>query len=148
MAHNLSDEKLMEYLTAFEYYDKDGDGIITLKELSSIIRNFGKNPTDKQLQEMMDEIDIDGNGTIDFNEFITLIIKQMKDLDLEEEMKEAFNVFDKDGNKSLTSHEMRTIFLNLKGKGIPEIEIEQMIQAADLDGDGTIDYEEFIRMMR
>ena len=80
-----------------------------------------------------------------FNEFIFLIIKKLKDLDLEEEMKDAFKVFDKDGNKVLTAHEMRQIFMGMKE--VAENEIELMIKEADLDGDGQIDYEEFLRMM-
>jgi Ca2+-binding EF-hand superfamily protein len=109
------------------------------------MKSLGQNVNEKQLEEIIQEIDADGSGSMDFNEFIFLIIKKMKDLDLEEEMKEAFKVFDKDGNKVLTAHEMRQIFMNMKG--IPESEIEMMIKEADLDGDGQIDYEEFLRMM-
>jgi calmodulin len=145
MAHNLSEEKLMEYRVAFEFFDKDSDGQINTNELNTIMKSLGQNVNEKQLEEIIQEIDADGSGSMDFNEFIFLIIKKMKDLDLEEEMKEAFKVFDKDGNKVLTSHEMRQIFMNMKG--IPESEIEMMIKEADLDGDGQIDYEEFLRMM-
>ena len=146
MAHNLSQEKLIEYKTAFEFYDKDGDGTITLKELGAILKNLGKNPTQKQLEQMYIEIDSDGNGEIDFYEFVAFINKKMKDLDIEEELKEAFNVFDQDGNKVLTSHELGVIFSNLKG--IPGNEIDEIIREADLDNDGYIDYEEFIRAMK
>jgi calmodulin len=145
MAHNLSDEKLMEYRVCFEFYDKDNDGQITTKELGSVIKSLGQDVTAKKLEEIIREIDADGSGSVDFSEFIFLIIKQMKDLDLEEEMKEAFKVFDKDGNKVITAHEMRAIFVGMKE--IPETEIELMIKEADLDGDGQIDYEEFLRMM-
>lgn len=145
MAHNLSEEKLMEYRTAFEVFDKDNDGMITTKELGSVIRNLGQNPTERQLNEMIREVDADGSGTIDFKEFIGLIIRKMKEPELDEEMKEAFAVFDKDGNKVITSHEMRAVFSNIKD--IPEEDVEEMIKEADIDGDGQIDYEEFIRMM-
>jgi calmodulin len=145
MAHNLSDEKLMEFRVAFEFFDKDSDGQINTNELNVIMKSLGQSVNEKQLEEIINEIDADGSGSMDFNEFIFLIIKKMKDLDLEEEMKEAFRVFDKDGNKVLTAHEMRQIFMDMKG--IPENEIEMMIKEADLDGDGQIDYEEFLRMM-
>ena len=146
MAHNLSQEKLIEYRTAFEFYDKDGDGKITLKELGAILRNLGKNPTQKQIEQMFIEIDSDGNGVIDFYEFVSFINKKMRDLDIEEELKEAFYVFDQDGNKVLTSHELGAIFSNLKG--IPSNDIDEMIREADLNNDGYIDYEEFINSMK
>lgn len=47
---------------------------------------------------MVNEVDADGNGTIDFPEFLTMMARKMKDTDSAEEIKEAFKVFDKDGN--------------------------------------------------
>ncbi len=145
MAHNLSYEKRMEYLTAFEVFDKNHDGVINIKELGSILRNLGQNPTEKQMHEMILEVDTDGSGTIDFKEFIGLIIRKTKESDLDDEIKDAFGVFDKDGNKIITSHEMRGVMSRIKV--ISEEDIEEMIGEADIDGDGQIDYEEFIRMM-
>jgi len=40
----------------------------------------------------------EGNGTIDFDEFLNMMAKKMKETDSEEELREAFRVFDKDGN--------------------------------------------------
>ena len=48
-----------------------------------------------QLQDMINEVDADGNGTIDFPEFLTMMARKMKDTDSEEEIREAFRVFDK-----------------------------------------------------
>ena len=47
---------------------------------------------------MINEVDADGNGTIDFPEFLSLMARKMKDTDTEEELIEAFKVFDRDGN--------------------------------------------------
>ena len=46
---------------------------------------------------MINEVDADGNGTIDFPEFLTMMARKMKDTDSEEEIREAFRVFDKVG---------------------------------------------------
>ena len=62
---------------------------------------------------MINEVDADGNGTIDFPEFLTMMARKMKDTDSEEEIKEAFKVFDKDGNGYISAAELRHVMTNL-----------------------------------
>ena len=146
MVENLTDEKIMEFKAAFELFDKDRNGKITSKELGTVMRGLGQNPTEEELKQMIREVDLDGNGTIDFKEFLCLMVKKMKDTDTDEELLEAFKVFDRDGNGFITSHELRNI-MNSLGEGLSPEEIEEMIKEADLDNDGQIDYEEFVKMM-
>lgn len=49
-----------ELREAFNVFDKDGDGTITTKELGTVMRSLGQNPTDDELQEMINEVDVDG----------------------------------------------------------------------------------------
>lgn len=56
------------------------------------MRSLGQNPTEAELQDMINEVDADGNGTIDFPEFLTMMARKMKDTDSEEEIREAFRV--------------------------------------------------------
>ncbi len=79
MAVNLSGEKIAEFRAAFELFDKDRDGQITTKELGTIMRNLGQNPNETELTVMIKEVDVDGSGTIDFKEFLGLMVKSMKD---------------------------------------------------------------------
>ena len=146
MAENLSEEKIAEFRAAFELFDKDRDGKITTKELGTVMRNLGQNPTDNELQEMINEVDLDGNGTIDFKEFLGLMVRKMKDTDTEEELMDAFKVFDIDGGGYITADEIRYVMETL-GEPLTIDEIEDMIKDADLDSDGQINYEEFVRMM-
>jgi len=92
------------------------------------------------------QIDADGNGTIDFPEFLTMMARKMKDTDSEEEILEAFKVFDKDGNGFISAAELRHIMTNL-GEKLTDEEVDEMIREADIDGDGQINYEEFVKMM-
>ena len=94
MADQLTEEQIAEFKEAFALFDKDGDGTITTKELGTVMRSLGQNPTEAELQDMINEVDADGNGTIDFPEFLTMMARKMRDTDSEEEIKEAFKVFD------------------------------------------------------
>jgi len=115
---------------------------------------------------MINEVDADGNGNIDFPEFLTMMARKMKDTDSEEEIKEAFKVFDKvwqfccgarrnaqsllknrkDGNGYISAAELRHVMTNL-GEKLSDEEVDEMIREADVDGDGQINYEEFVKMM-
>ena len=95
---------------------------------------------------MIEEVDTDGNGTIDFPEFLSMMARKMQDTDTEEEIREAFKVFDKDGNGFISAAELRHVMTTL-GEKLSEDEVEEMIREADVDGDGQINYDEFVKLM-
>ncbi|XP_045176843.2 calmodulin-like [Mercenaria mercenaria] len=146
MAEKLTEEQISELKEAFSLFDKDGDGTITTKELGTVMRSLGMNPTGAELQDMINEVDADASGTIDFSEFINLMANKMNDTDTEKEMLDAFRVFDKDGNGQISAAELRLVMTNL-GEKLTDEEVNEMIREADTDGDGQINYEEFVAMM-
>jgi len=64
MADQLTEEQIAMFKEAFSLCDKDGSGTITTKELDTVMRSLGQNPTEAELQDMIDEVGADGNGTI------------------------------------------------------------------------------------
>jgi calmodulin len=146
MTENLTEEQIAEFKEAFQIFDKDGDGSITTKELGTVMRSLGQNPSEEELSIMIEEVDEDGSGTIDFKEFLGLMARKMKETDTEEELIEAFKVFDRDGNGLISAHELRFV-MTTAGEQLTDEEIEEMIREADEDNDGYINYEEFVRMM-
>ncbi|BGP19599.1 Calmodulin-3 [Rhodosporidiobolus nylandii] len=139
----LSEAQIAEFKEAFSLFDKDGDGTITTRELGTVMRSLGQNPTEAELQDMINEVDADGNGQIDFPEFLTMMARKMKDTDSEDEVREAFKVFDKDGNGFISAAELRHVMTNL-GEKLSDTEVEEMIREADVDGDGQINYDDLI----
>ena len=104
-----------------------------------ILRSLGVNPTDSELQDMINEVDSDGNGTIDFAEFLTMMVRMMKNTDSEEEIRETFKVFDKDGDGTITTKELGTVMRSL-GQSPAEAELQDMIMEVDVDGNGAHSY--------
>lgn len=63
-ADQLTEEQIAEFKEAFSLFDKDGDGTITTKELGTVMRSLGQNPTEAELQDMINEVDADGEYLI------------------------------------------------------------------------------------
>jgi calmodulin len=123
-------------------------GTITTKELGTVMRSLGQSPTEEELQEMVDEVDADGSGAIDLQEFLTLLARQMREASGadEDELREAFHVFDQDQNGFISRDELRHVLQNL-GERLSEEELAEMLREADADGDGQINYSEFAKVM-
>ncbi|KAJ3016660.1 UNVERIFIED_CONTAM: hypothetical protein HDU68_012098 [Siphonaria sp. JEL0065] len=145
-AIGFTEQQISEFKEAFALFDKDGDGTITAIELGTVMRSLGQHPTDEELKDLMNEVDEDGNGSIEFNEFLLLMARKLKDADSEEELKSAFKVFDKDGNGFISAEELRSVMANL-GEKLSEADIDAMIRENDTDSDGQINYQEFLTMM-
>ena len=62
------------------------------------MRSIGQNPTEDEILNLVVEYDVNGDGTIDFDEFCEMMLKQNKDIDQTVEIREAFKIFDRDGN--------------------------------------------------
>ena len=110
------------------------------------MRSLGQNPTEADLQDMINEVDTDDSGTMEFAEFLAMMSSSGKDADIEDELKEAFRVFDKDGNGYISAAELRHVMTYL-GEKLTDEEVDDIIGEGDVDGDGQLNYEEFVKMM-
>ena len=70
---SLTSDQIAEFKEAFALFDKDGDGTISSSELETILTSLGQKPTKEELEDMINEVDADGNGEVDFDEFLSLI---------------------------------------------------------------------------
>ena len=146
MVENLTDETINQFHYLFDLFDKDSSGTITTKELGTVMRNLGQNPSEEELKQLIREVDLNGDGTIDFKEFLCLMVKKMDDSDIDQELQDAFKFFDGDKDGYITSLELRNAMNNLGDNLSPE-EVEEMIKEADLDNDQKIDYDEFMKVI-
>ncbi|GAY50923.1 hypothetical protein CUMW_130350 [Citrus unshiu] len=132
-------------LRMFKSIDTDNSGTITLEELKQGLAKQGTKLSEYEAKQLMEAADADGNGTIDYHEFITATM-HLNRMDREEHLYTAFQHFDKDNSGFITTEELEQV---LREYGMNDgKDIKEVISEVDNDNDGRINYEEFVTMMR
>ncbi|KAK9875171.1 hypothetical protein WA026_005963 [Henosepilachna vigintioctopunctata] len=149
-------EELQEIEEAYNIYaiptgmpadddEEEPPRILGTHNLAAAMKDLGYEPTEAETFAMIDQVDPDKTGFIDFKTFIYLLRKNVKTMN-EDDLRIAFAVFDKDGNGTISIPEIKYITLHL-GLQYPPDEIEDMMREADGDGDGKISFEDFAYFM-
>ncbi|KAG9454951.1 hypothetical protein H6P81_007855 [Aristolochia fimbriata] len=141
----LSEEEIMGLKAEFKNMDSDNNGTITLEELKQGLAKQGTKLSHYEVEQLMEAADADGNGNIDYDEFITATM-HLKGTDREDHLYTAFQYFDKDNSGFITMEELEQA---LKEYGMQDDrDIKEIISEVDGDNDGRINYDEFAAMMR
>jgi len=135
-----------EFKEAFDEFDKDGSGSISTKELLHVMRSIGQNPTEDEINELVMESDMNGDGTLQLNEFIEMMKKKSSESDQTEELRMAFHMFDRNKDGYVDAKELKSL-LTTMGERLTQEELEEFMRLADMDGDCKLDYEEFAKVM-
>ncbi|KAL3614203.1 hypothetical protein CASFOL_042277 [Castilleja foliolosa] len=134
-----------ELKQTFNKFDSNKDGKISPDEYKAILKALGKvNLLTKEVQKIFEVADMDGDGFIDFNEFVEVQKKSggVKTADLHR----AFQTIDKDNDGKITADEVHELLQKL-GERCSFKDCQKMVRAVDSNGDGVIDSDEFMTMM-
>mmetsp|Transcript_32035 Transcript_32035/g.51456 ORF Transcript_32035/g.51456 Transcript_32035/m.51456 type:complete len:159 (+) Transcript_32035:27-503(+) len=142
----LTEEQQAEFRQAFDLFDLNKNGKITHKELKKIMQGLGQNPTEVEIDELIKEIDADGDGQIDFDEFLAMLTRKANTNQIEDDIEKAFKVFDKGNRGKIGPNELREIMLGL-GEDLSDEQLNIMIKEIDSDGDGYVTLEDFKTVM-
>ncbi|KAK7363739.1 hypothetical protein VNO77_05893 [Canavalia gladiata] len=145
IAENLSEEEIKGLKAMFANMDTDSSGTITYEELKTGLARIGSRLSEAEVKQLMEAADVDGNGSIDYIEFISATMHRHR-LERDEHLYKAFKYFDKDNSGYITRDELETA-MTQHGMG-DEATIKEIISEVDTDNDGRINYEEFCAMMR
>ncbi|KYO03399.1 centrin-1, partial [Plasmodium reichenowi] len=94
--NELNEEQKLEIKEAFDLFDTNGTGRIDAKELKVAMRALGFEPKKEDIRKIISDVDKDGSGTIDFNDFLDIMTIKMSERDPKEEILKAFRLFDDD----------------------------------------------------
>jgi calcium-dependent protein kinase len=146
VAGQLAESDIEQLRDLFLAMDKDGDGHLTAAEIREGLQRANVNvPAD--LQKVMESIDVDGSGCIDYTEFLAAALDQ-RTYAQEDLCWAAFNMFDKDGDGSISVEELARIIDGEVGETMEAGNVDELMQEVDTNGDGRIDFSEFMDMMR
>lgn len=121
-------------------YDRNNTGNITSRTLKFLLRGLGDNVSEEEVDTKLKEMDEDGNGTIDFHEFLLYMLEKINKQNLCSDIIEIFKIFDREDSGFLTKTEIKIITRGL----IDDHAIDRFCEEADIDHEGEINYKTFL----
>ncbi|CAG7860657.1 calmodulin-like protein 30 [Brassica rapa] len=133
-----------EMRRVFNRFDSDKDGKISQTEYKVVLRALGQERAIQDVPKIFKAADLDGDGFIDFKEFIDAHKRSggIRSLDI----RNAFWTFDLNGDGKISAEEVMSVLRKL-GERCNLEDCKRMVRAVDADGDGLVNMEEFMRMM-
>ncbi|KAF5459794.1 hypothetical protein F2P56_019712 [Juglans regia] len=146
IAEHLSVEEVGVIRNMFAMMDTNRDGKVTYEELRAGLREVGSRLAEPEIKMLMEAADVDGNGVLDYGEFVAVTIHIQK-MENDEHFRRAFMFFDKDGSGYIESNELREGLADNSGETDMDV-VNDIMREVDTDKDGRISYEEFVAMMK
>jgi calmodulin len=145
---HLSAEEIAEFQEIFNLVDRDGGGSITAAELGELMDTLGIDATPDEIDAMIKEIDQDGNGDIDFEEFVAVMSRKVNATYTADQVKNAFRVFESNTPAGHVRAEglMRALCTYGVEKLTPE-QADDLVGQLEVDNNGLINYAEYVSMM-
>lgn len=148
IAGQLNEDQIKALRETFMSLDNNGDGLLTRAELKEGLEKCGLKEIPPDLQQIMEGIDSDGSGAIDYTEFLAATLD--KRLYVQEDVCwQAFRVFDQNGDGKISMDELNQVLANGDVQDVVNAKaIADLMKEVDGNGDGHIDFQEFMAMMR
>ncbi|KAF2288523.1 hypothetical protein P3X46_008793 [Hevea brasiliensis] len=146
IADFLSIEEVEDIKEMFRKMDTDNDGIVSIEELKAGLRNFNSQLAESEVQMLIEAVDANGKGTLDYGEFVAVSL-HLQRMANDEHLRKAFSCFDKDGNGYIEPDELRDALMEDGADDFTNV-ANDIFQEVDTDKDGKISYDEFVAMMK
>jgi len=142
----LGEEQVMEIKDAFDLFDKDRSGEITVGEMLEAMRSLGYDTEGGEAAEHVKNLDKDGSGALEFNEFYELLTARFSENTSKEELQRVFALFDTDKTGEISLANMRAI-ADTVGDQVTDDELGDIVSKNDMDTDGKLSFEDFYNVL-
>jgi calmodulin len=132
----LSGFQLQEIKEAFKKFDRDGNGYIDASELFTTLQMLGSSATHEQVLDMIRSVDVDGSGTVEFEEFLVIMARRIITTEGEMELEQALLLFKPDESGRVPCVEIRTMLGGYGEQPLEPDELEELLRLADPGGTG------------
>ncbi|XP_058484783.1 calmodulin-like protein 4a isoform X1 [Solea solea] len=146
MAKFFTPVEINEYKECFSLYDKKQKGKIDAKDLITVMRCLGTSPTFSEIARHLQVHKIEKTGELDFSSFLTMMHRQKQQEDPKTEILEALRMTDKQKKGFISASELRAK-LTMLGEKLTDREVDELFREANVKSNGTINYEEFTKMV-
>lgn len=146
IAEHLSVEEVEVIKEMFAIMDTDHNGRVTLQELKAGLKKVGSKIDEPEMELLMEAADVDGNGYLDYGEFVAITI-HLQRLSNDEHLRTAFLFFDKDSSGYIERAELSDALSDDSGQTDDAV-LNHVLQEVDTDKDGRISFDEFVAMMK
>jgi len=147
IASQLGESQIKGLRDIFMAIDANGDGLLTVNEMKEGLNKAGLKEIPPDLQQIMEEVDSDGSGVIDYTEFLAATLDK-KTYMAEDVCWQAFRVFDRNGDGKIDKNEIANVLNDGDVQNAAAKDMAEIIKEIDKNGDGEIDFQEFMAMMR
>ncbi|XP_022772318.1 probable calcium-binding protein CML29 [Durio zibethinus] len=127
---------------AFRPFDADNDGAINAAELGGLLGSLGFDPSEQDVQAIMQQGDTNNDGLLSIEEFLDMNTKDMELGELGNFLRRSLRAFDVEGYETLRAAELHEVMGNL-GIEFSLKDCQAVIAAMDADGDGAVSLEDF-----
>jgi len=142
--HVMTEEEKQPIIRVFRTFDTDGDAKLSKPELATAMKQIlAENRAEGAADRVMQTLDLDNNGFLDFSEFL-IAASDLSSLLSARSLKVAFDLFDEDKSGSISISEFRTV---LKVGEHPEV-LDDLIAKVDKNKDGELGLEEFTKLIK
>jgi len=135
--------QIQEFKEAFNMIDANKDQLIDQTDLAEIYASLGKNPSDKELDEMIKM----APGPINFTMFLTMFGEKLMGTDPEDVIKNAFQCFDDNGDGKINDEYLREL-LTTMGDRFTDEQVDQLFHDAPISSTGDFNYTEFTKQLK
>ncbi|GMH18715.1 hypothetical protein Nepgr_020556 [Nepenthes gracilis] len=146
IAEHLSVEEVAGIKERFEVMDTGKKGKIEFEELKVGCAKLGFHMPDSDVRVLMEVADVDGDGFLDYKEFVALSV-HLRKIGNDEHIRKAFSFFDKNDSGYIEIEELRDALADVVGDNSEDV-INAIIREVDTNKDGRISYDEFSVMMK